>query len=81
MDPIYLELYTMYLYVFNFDVQVDLCMAADDDTISTVVLHYINDEAEVIVTYFASGSASVYYKPGISYYLLSGSEMNQIFGD
>lgn len=81
VDPMYLELYTMYLYVFNFDVQVDSFMAADDDTISTVVLHYTNDEAEVIVTYFASGSASVYYKPGISYYLLSGSEMNQVFGN
>ncbi len=80
VDPIYLMLYTMYVYPFYFDVEVDWFSVADDNTIDAMILHYYNDEAEVIVSYDAArNEATVYYKPGISYYLLNAQEMSQIF--
>ena len=73
--------YTRYLAALGFDVTLDAVIVDEANLPDTFYLHYSNGEAETILQYSAQRSdATLFYKPGISYYLLSsGEEMETVF--
>lgn len=74
--------YTLLMGMFGLEVWLDAMILDSELVEDTYLLHYSNGDAEVIVQYTPqSQSAIVYYEPGVSYYLLSGSELTQALGD
>lgn len=67
--------YTMLMTMFGFQVYaVDRVVEEDMDILMLV---YLNGDAEITVAHEANdGTAIVSYKPGVSYYLLDGSQLN-----
>lgn len=59
----------------GFDVWADYYDADDDGLVNMTLLHFSNGDAEVIVLYNAQDkNATVHYKPGVSYNLISGAD-------
>ena len=67
--------YTMLMTMFGFQVfAVDRVVEEDMDILTLV---YFNGDAEITVAHEAvDGTAIVSYKPGVSYYLLDGGQLN-----
>ncbi len=82
IDQSRLTAYTLYMGMFGLEVWLDAMILDSELVEDTYLLHYSNGDAEVIVQYAPeSQSAIVYYKPGVSYYLLSASELTQALGE
>ena len=82
IDCTALNVYSRCMALFGFDVWMDTCLLTDNGEINPVVLHYSNEDAEVIVVYDAlEKDARVYYEPGVSYYLLGTQELAEAIAD
>ena len=82
IDMTRMSAYTTFMAAFGFDVSVDSVMTDSDDIPYLVYLLYTNGDAEILVQYNATEqSAFVFYEPGVSYYLLSGSELLEALGE
>lgn len=72
--------YTLYMMLFGFDLTIEGVEKMDDGN-TVHVFHYSNGDAEVYVLYKTETQDTVVtYKPGVSYYLLSASELNTALG-
>ena len=71
--------YATIMGLFGFSAEVDLYDMDEYGVISTVLLRFDNGDAQVLVLYNATEkTATVYYEPGVTYYLLDGGDLNDI---
>ena len=71
--------YTIIMGMFGFYPEVDAYDFEEDGTLGTTLLCYSNGDAEILLLYSAAEkTATVYYEPGVTYNLLSGSDLNDI---
>lgn len=77
-----LRSYVNYMMLFGFDVWLDIVDMEEDGRINPVLLHLSNGDAEVLLLYDAlEQTATLYYEPGVSYYLLSGAELEEALAE
>lgn len=77
----HMEVYTLLMELFNFDVNVVTLISDGNQADPAFLLRYSFDEAEVLVLFRPdAGTADVYYKPGVAWYLFSNGEINDMFG-
>lgn len=73
--------YTVYMAMFGYDVQASGYLSRPEENMEIIRLRYSNGDAEIVVDYdVISNRTTVYYEPGVSYYLLDGAAMNDAFG-
>lgn len=66
--------YIFEMILCGFSIEIDGGSVKDGKLVTTI-FHFDNGDAEVIVVYDSEDeTASVYYEPGVTYYLLSGKE-------
>ena len=75
-----LQAYTLAMLLFGFEVRAETRVVREKeenmDAMDILQLSYDNGDARILVSYEAlSQTAIVYYKPGVSYYLLNSTQL------
>ncbi len=82
IDAQTLQFYATYMVMLGYEAQADAYVSRPEDNMEIIRLYFNNGDAEIYVDYNAAdGGATVHYEPGISYFLLDGAQMNDIFGE
>lgn len=80
IDSDKLSCYTIKMLQFGCMVNCDVFLTDDEERFDPCVLHFSNGDAEIIVNFSAPRqSATVHYKPGVSYNLLEARELAEAF--